>query len=261
MIANITYPIAIGQASDYYTLTSAEGFGSGGIEVVKWDRPGFHGIKTPRAYWRERIMRMVINVRAETSALYETKRRALEEAFDTPRNGLTYLKFTTVAGLTLQSYCHLNAEIQSPLLGGEVTIGNFRIELIAEDPIFYSQTLTETDVTFAAGSGAVTNSGNAPVFPTIRVHGNVLNPVITNTTLGRTVSLIGYTISAGKYVDIDMLNETVKDESGNSVYSYVNSDDFFWIAKGSNTITISGTVGGSGYRKATLSFRNGYLGV
>lgn len=261
MIANITAPIAMGLASSYYTLTSAEGFGSGGIEVVRWDRPGFHGVKTPRAFWRERIMRLIVNVRAETSAVYETKRRDLESAFDTPRNGLTYLKFTTVGGLALQSYCHLNTEIQSPLVAGEVTIGDFRIELIAEDPIFYSQTLTETDVTFAAGSGTVTNSGNTPVFPTIRVHGNVLNPVITNTTLGRTVSLTGYTISAGKYVDIDMLNETIKDETGASVYSYINSDDFFWLGKGNTTITVSGTVGGSGYRKATFSFRYGYLGV
>lgn len=261
MINNITAPIALGQASSYYTLRSADGFGSGGIEVVKWDRPGFNGIKTPRAFWRERIMRLVVSVRADTSAAYETKRRELEEAFDTPRNGLTLLKFTTVSGLALQSYCHLNAEMQSPLVAGEVTIGNFRIELVAEDPVFYSQTLTETDITFAVGSGTVTNGGNASVFPTVRVHGNVQNPVITNTTLGRTVSLTGYTISAGKYVDIDMLNETIVDESGNPVYSYINSDDFFWLKKGSNTITISGTVGGSGYRKATFSFRSGYLGV
>ena len=54
MIANITSPLAIGQASDYYTLKEAEGFGSASVEVVKWDRPGFHGIKTPRAFWRER---------------------------------------------------------------------------------------------------------------------------------------------------------------------------------------------------------------
>jgi hypothetical protein len=261
MIANITAPIAIGQASSYYTLTGAEGFGSGGVEVVKWDRPGFQGIKTPRAFWRERIMRMVVNVRADTSALYETKRRDLEEAFDTPRNGLTLLKFTTVSGLSLQSYCHLNSEIQSPFVTGEVTIGNFRIELIAEDPIFYSQTLTETDVTFAAGSGNITNSGNSSVFPVVRVHGNVQNPVITNNYLGRTVSLGGYTIGAGRYIDIDMLNETIVDETGVSVYSYVDQDDFFWLAKGSNTVTISGTVGGSGYRKATFSFRSGYLGV
>jgi len=73
MITNITAPLAIGQSSEYYTIKQAEGFGSGGVEVVKWDRPGFHGVKTPRAFWRERIIRLVIGVRAPDSATFEQK--------------------------------------------------------------------------------------------------------------------------------------------------------------------------------------------
>jgi hypothetical protein len=261
MIANITSPLNIGQSSNYYTLKEAEGFGSGGVEVVKWNRPGFHGAKTPRAFWRERIMRLVIGVRSSTSSDYEARRRALEEAFDFPRNGLTWLKFTTQGGLALQTQVQLNAEIQAPLRGGEVTIGDFRIELIAEDPIFYSQTQTTTDITFASGSGTVTNSGNAPVFPTVRVHGNIQDPSILNSVLGRTVSLSGITISAGHYYDINMIEETIKDETGNNKYNYIDSDDFFWLSKGDNTITLGGTAGGSGSRKVTFSYRNGYLGI
>ena len=261
MISNITAPLTIGQSSNYYTLKSAEGFGSGDVEVVKWDRPGFHGVKTPRAFWRERIIRLVIGVRSTTSADYETRRRALQEAFDFPRNGLTLLKFTTQGGLSLQCRVQLNAQIQAPLRTGEVTIGDFRIELIAEDPIFYSQSLTETDITFVAGTGTVTNSGNSPVFPEVKVHGNVTDPSILNSGLGRTVSLSGITIAAGHYYEIDMLDETIEDETGSNKYSYVNSDDFFWLAKGSNTITLGGTAGGSGDRKVTFSFRDGYIGT
>ena len=261
MISNITAPLSIGQASSYYTLKHAEGFASGGIEVVRWNRPGFHGAKTPRAFWRERIMRLIIGVRASTSATYEQKRRDLQEAFDFPRNGLTWLKFTTQGGLALQTRVQLNAPIQAPLMAGEVTIGDFRIELIAEDPVFYSQTEQEVDITFAAGSGTLTNSGNAPVFPTARIHGNVLNPSILNSGFGYTVSFSGVTIAAGSYYDIDMLEETVEDESGVNRYSYVNSDDFFWLTKGANAIVLSGTAGGSGLRKVTFTYRDGYLGV
>ena len=261
MISNITAPIAIGQSSSYYTLREAEGFGSAGVEVVSWNRPGFHGIKTPRAFWRERIIRLVIGVRSSTSADYETRRRALEEAFDLPRNGLTWLKFTTQGGLELQCQVQLNAPIQAPLRGGEVTIGTFRIELIAQDPLFYAQTETEEDITFAAGTGVITNSGNAPVFPEVKIHGSVENPGIENEAAGRTLSLTGITISAGHYYNIDMLEETVKDEVGTSKYSYINSDDFFWLAKGNNTINLTGVEGGSGYKKATFTYRNGYLGV
>lgn len=261
MIANITAPLAIGQSSEYYTLKQADGFGSGGVEVVKWNRPGFHGIKTPRAFWRERIMRLIIGVRASTSATYEQKRRDLQEAFDFPRNGLTWFKFTTQGGLDLQTRVQLNAPIQAPLVAGEVTIGEFRIELIAEDPIFYSQTEQEEDITFVAGSGTITNDGNAPVFPTIRVHGNVQNPSIQNSGLAKTVSLSGVTIAAGSYYDIDMLEETVEDENGVNRYSYIDSDDFFWLAKGANSIVLAGTAGGSGDRKVTFTFRAGYLGI
>jgi hypothetical protein len=261
MIANITAPIAIGQASEYYTLKQAEGFGSGDVEVVKWSRPGFHGVKTPRAFWRERIMRLIVNCRNSTSAGYESKRRDLEAAFDTPRDGLTWLKFATQGGLALQTQVQLNAQIQATLNVGEVTIGDFRIELIAEDPVFYSQTETAQDILFSAGSGSVTNSGNSPVYPVIRVYGNVTDPIITNTTLGKTVSFSGLTISAGSYIDIDMLNETVVDELGASKYEYIVSDDFFTLLEGANTITISGTLGGSGNRKITTTFRAGYLGI
>jgi len=261
MIANISLPIAIGQSSDYYTLKEADGFASAALEVVKWDRPGFHGIKTPRAFWRERIMRMIIGCRSSTSADYETRRRALEAAFDFPRDGLTWLKFTTQGGLALQTQVQLNAQIQAPLNAGEVTIGDFRIELIAEDPLFYSQTQSVPEITFAAGSGVVNNAGNAPVYPVIRVHGAVTNPVITNTTLGKTVSFTGLTIAAGHYIDIDMLNETVTYDGITNYYAYINADDFWYLFEGNNTITISGSLGGSGYKKIVLTYRAGYIGI
>lgn len=206
-------------------------------------------------------MRLIIGVRAADSATYEQKRRDLLEAFDFPRNGLTWLKFTTAGGLELQIKVQLNAQIQAPLLAGEVTIGQFRIELVAEDPIFYAQTLQEEDITFVAGSGVLTNNGNAPVFPTVRVHGNIEDPSIQNSDIGRTVSFSSLTLPAGSYYDIDMLEETVEDETGSSVYTYIDSDDFFWLPKGATSIVLGGTPGGSGYRKVTFSFRDGYLGI
>lgn len=261
MIENITSPLTIGQSSSYYTLKEADGFASANIEVMKWARPGFHGIKTPRAFWRERIMRLIVGVRSSTSADYESRRRALQAAFDTPRDGLTWLKFATPGGLSLQTQVHLNSEIQAPLKAGEVTIGNFRIELIAEDPVFYSQTEDDDDITFAGGSGVVANDGNAAVYPVIRIHGSITDPVITNTTTGKTVSFTGLTIAAGRYVDIDMLNETIKYDDDTNYYSYALLDDFWWLDEGNNTITISGSIGGSGDRKVTVTYRDGYLGI
>ena len=261
MIANFTAPLVMGQSSDYYVLRSAEGFGSASIELVKWDRPGFHGIKIPKAFWRERVVRLVIGVKASDSATYETKRRDLQAVLDTPRAGNTLFQFTTQGGLSLQFYAHLNTAIQATLNSGEVTIGEFRVELVAEDPLFYAQALTATDILFSAGSGVINNAGNAAVYPIIRIAGSITDPVITNTTTGKTVSLAGITIASSGYIDIDMLNETVVNELGVSKYEYLDYDEFFTLGAGDNTITISGTIGGSGNRKITLSFRDGYLGI
>lgn len=261
MIYEITAPVAIGGTSEYCVLKSADGFGSASVENVKWNRPGFDGIKVPKTFWRERIIRLVIGVKAPDSATYGQKRRDLQAAFDFPRSGMTWLKFKTVGGLELQTRVQLNAAIQAPLRAGYLTVGDFRIELVAEDPVFYSQTLTKTDVTFVSGSGVVSNGGNAPVYPEVRIHGNVLDPSITNSNMAKTISLSGVTIGAGHYYDVDMLNETVKDETGINRYSYVDSDDFFWLAAGSNTIALVGTPGGSGHRKVTFSFRDGYIGI
>jgi len=261
MIKNITAPLSIGQASANYTLKGASGFGSANVEVVKWNRPGFHGVKTPKSFWRERALRLIIGVRADSSATYETKRRDLEASFDTPHNGLTLLQFVTQGGLALQSYFQLSAPIQAPFNPGEVTIGNFRIELVAEDPVLYSQTETTTEITFTAGSGTVTNGGNSPVYPTVRIYGEVTNPGLVNTTLGLTLSFSGLTIAAGHYIEIDMLNETIKYDGSTNYYSYVNSDDFSWLKVGANAITVSGTVGSSGDRLVRFYHHNGYIGI
>ena len=254
--------LLIGQASDYYKIKEALGFDSADVDVVVHERPGFHGSKVPRALWRSRTMRLLIGVKSSTISDYNTRRRALLAALDLPRDGLTTMTLTTTDDLDLQADVQLAGKVDAPLLRGEVTIGEAWVPLIAEDPNFYSQTLDEDDITFAAGSGVVNNGGNAPTYPTIRVRGAISGTIsIANTTTGRTVSFTGLSLAAGEYMDIDMLNETVTKSDDTNLYEYVVSDDFWWLAEGNNTITISATIGGSGDRKITISYRDAYVGI
>jgi len=265
MITNITINgLTIGQSSSYYSIKRAEGFGSPDVSLVSFDRPGFHGSKIPRAFWRARSMRLLIGVKSTTKADYAARRRALFKAFDLPRDGLTTMQFTTEEALDLQCDVQLAGAIQASLLPGEVTLGEVWISIISPSSIFESQTLTETDITFAAGTGTINNTGDTPVFPEVRVLGALTaatDIILENNTVGRTVSLTGLALTDAEYSDIDMENETVIKTDLSNLYAYVDDDDFWWLDEGNNTINISGTVGGSGDKKITISYRIGYIGV
>lgn len=263
MINNLTINgVTIGQSSSYYTLKEARGFGSGEVDTVRFERPGFHGSKVPRAYWRARTMRFLIGVKADSISTYAEKRRDLLEAFDLPRDGLTTMTFTTTDNLDLQCDVQLAGPIEAPLMPGEVTIGEVWVSLIAPNPLFQSQTLSEEDITFADGTGVINNTGNAPVFPEVTVYGDVSGDIeIENNTLGRTVSTTGLSLGSAEYMNIDMENETIVKNDAANLYEYINDDDFWWLTKGNNTINISATTGGSGDKKITVSYRVSYLGI
>ena len=254
----------MGQTNANYTLREAQGFGTADVEIVRYERPGFHGSKVPRAYFRARTMRLRVGIKSTTMADYASKRRALLKAFDLPRDGLTLMTFTTSEPLTLQCYVQLAGAVEAPLLAGEVTMGEVWIPLIAPDPLFYSQTETNTDITFAAGTGTINNTGDAPVFPTVKVYGNLddaVDIVLENNTSGRTISFTGLFLDDAEYVNISMEDETAIKNDATNLYSYIDEDDFWWLQEGNNTINISGLVGGGGNKKITITYRLGYLGI
>jgi len=263
MISSLTINgLTMGTASANYTIKEAQGFGTAEVEVVRHERPGFHGSVVPRAYFRARVMRLRVGVKSTTISDYASKRRALLKALDLPRGGLTTMTFTTTDNLQLQCDVQLAGSVEAPLLGGEVTMGEMWIPLIAPNPLFLSQTETWKDIMFSMGTGIVNNTGDALIFPKLEMYGAVSGTIILkNQTTGRTLSFSGLSLGSSEYATIDMENETVNKNDSSNLYSYVDSDDFWWLNKGSNTINISATIGGSGYRKVTIKYRAGYLGV
>lgn len=263
MISSLTINgLTMGTTSAYYTIKEAQGFGTSEVDVVRHERPGFHGSIVPRAYFRARVMRLRVGVKSTTISDYATKRRALLKALDLPRDGLTTMTFTTTDNLQLQCDVQLAGSVDAPLLGGEVTMGEMWIPLIAPNPLFLSQTETSQDITFATGTGIVNNTGDTLIFPEIEMYGDISGAIsLENNTTGRTLSFSGLSLGSSEYAVIDMENETVLKNDASNLYEYVDSDDFWWLDEGKNTINISATTGGSGDMKITVKYRAGYLGI
>ncbi len=141
-------------------------------------------------------------------------------------------------------------------------VKNFLISLVCPDPRFYSQTVnitTATGVTptpgasfpwafpvnFGGGSGAtlainVTNAGNFPTPPTIRIYGPAAGPQIVNAATGDLVDLYALTLAAGEYVDLDFSARTVVRNDGANQYANVRFPGSTWfnLEPGSTTVQI-----------------------
>lgn len=135
----------------------------------------------------------------------------------------------------------------------------FSLALVAADPRIYGDTETTTDSGPLSGgtvSVTVTNAGSAGTPPRVRVYGQITNPAVT--VGGRTVGLT-YTVAAGTYVEIDMRQETVKLGDGSDLSRYLNvtASDFWELAPGSNTVTLTGT-GPNGAEKVQTIHRSAW---
>lgn len=95
---------------------------------------------------------------------------------------------------------------------------------------------------YTSSIAIINNEGNFESDPIIRFYGKLIDPVIHNTTTGDTVSLIG-TVEAGGYIEYDIKNGTLIDQSGNNRFGMLDpSSDIpnldvgenAWVANSTN---------------------------
>lgn len=147
------------------------------------------------------------------------------------------------------------------------------VQLRASDPTWYSvedngvQPFLNYANANINGSQSTIVRGNWFSFPIIRVIGPITNPVITNSTTGKVITVSG-TIAAGTsyYFDLRYGYKTVytgPNQTGSNVIANVSaaSDLATWsFAPGNNTISITGT-GTTGATNATFTYYYYYTGI
>jgi hypothetical protein len=165
-------------------------------------------------------------------------------------------------------------------LKDSMNFADFKIELLAPDPIIYDNTTgaelivplarmvyggfswpIEWPLVWGANSGPVTVTNNGTVFiqPKITLYDVMTNPVLTNRTTGDVFTLAGLTTSPGDVVVIDMKKRSVTLNGGNIFARVAPSSRWWGLVVGPNDITLeSGS--GSDTVSGLLSYRSGVLG-
>ena len=249
--------LTIGSGTDY-TITGAKGFASADVRVSQYNVPGKHYAEVPRTFWGARKMFITVRARKDSVANYRTARDDLLYAYDLPRRGESTMTIVTTDGLNVQADVNLRSPITGDFNPGHLTFGDFIIELIAEDPVFYGTSESSQDIT-DGNTQVINNAGKAPVYPTLEIHGAITDPDCENQTTSETLTYTG-TIANGTYVEVNTKLETATlQAAGTNVLDNV-SGDFFQVQPGNNTIGFDGDSPGVN-AKLTIKWRNGYIGI
>ena len=224
-----------------------------------------HGIVDGVSYYGKRIIVFTGKIIAASQSARKTMEEVLKGIFtldgvqtgDDPSYYTLYM--TDEDSTAKQMSVKVNRPVEFSKEFLNPNIRDFIVELKAQDPVWYSQTLYSslideglqmgtltlpTTLPLILGSSflneaTVTNGGNFVTFPVITITGAGENPTIENVTTGESLTLSGLTIVSGDTVVIDCKNGTVT-VNGADGLSYLTSDSvFISLASGNNTIQVS----------------------
>lgn len=111
----------------------------------------------------------------------------------------------------------------------------------------------------ATGLASLTVGGDIETYPVVRIFGQCASPKIVNFTTGQSVSLPGLSIGTGQFVDVDMLNQTVKLNGVTSVISNLDvvNSTFWSLPVGANSVKLIAS-GFDSNAKATITWANAW---
>lgn len=272
---------------------SVRGLGKGDIRTTSFVNSG-----APGGYIGDQfpgIREIPLDLFVYSQDLQEVEDLAREFNNALPLNETIDLRFITPRNKT---YFVRGARLadNDPEISDVQNIVDYKLSIITGDPVFYDVSggdyeevalhkevvggigwtdegidWSSTGIEWDDGqpNATATNTGSVDAYPMIIITGKITNPVFTNKTTGRQISL---NISTGtsNVIAIDHLNNIVVldptfDGEGNisggtNIYNNLVSDDFWSLIKGSNEIIYTS---GSTLDTATVLLRwnNGYTEI
>jgi hypothetical protein len=250
-----------------YTITESPEFQLD-VRTNKRDRLGRHFVKTDYSFYGERIITFKgqIAVFNESVSDLETMVANLRKLVSLPPlpkptdNGFVTIKWSDERGLDWQLQAKIIADVKITSIFGMPWVRNYEITMLAEDGLIYSQDIYSVSGSTAYFGGSlilpvslpaimpsvwwneinVNNQGNFPAPATFKIYGYAENPVITHSETGYFIKLDGYTVPAGRYVEVDVAQGTIELDDGTDLSGYLSTDStWFYIDSGSNTIRLT----------------------
>lgn len=248
-----------GPSTDVKVLLPVDGwYGTPNIDNLNVEKPGSHGAWDARKLAQQRIVS--IKLQPDSGAdptQVQTLIDAILAATGIPEDDTPLPLVIKAYGPPKLAYGQV---VDRPMvLDGDYNVGLPTVGVIVAcaDPRLYS--LEREGVTVPIGAPTtLANTGNASTYPLIRIEGPVVNPVLTNTRLDRTLQFT-ITVADGDVLEIDTTNGTATvagDNVMSSLTGGVPVSDFV-LAAGSNPISYTANSGGSNgadvlWRHATI---------
>lgn len=158
-----------------------------------------------------------------------------------PRNAIGTLHYQSGTGA--EEFL-IDAKVQRRAQSGSgnlrVMIESWTVQFLAPFPFWRDAVATETPI--ASGTPeVVSNDGDIESFPTFEVtpSATVTNPTITNSTTGKSLAMTAQSIAAGQTLIVDMFNQTITKDGVNAIGSITTESEFWSLATGNNTISIT----------------------
>jgi hypothetical protein len=269
-----------------YTVHAYDGFGIGEFEHTMVAPPQTHG-----EYWYDtRMSAKVMTVEFSYTASgdggvpeEQASRRSVIGMFN-PLMGPGILRIDQVSGVSREIRCILAESLPLPKEEGEGP-GHYRTVVRFKShgiPAFIDPDINTFELDFTlnpgnfsfpwsfprtfaqsgyAGNPIVTNIGDIESPVRIEMIGPMTDPLFRNETTDKTISLVGFSLTAGQHLVIDTDPEQYLIQvEGVDAWQYVNDIEMWGLAPGDNQLTfdLGGTTPAS---IGTVQWYTRYLGV
>ena len=276
-----------------YWSGAVRGLGKGDIRTTSMVNSGTDGGYVGEQFLG--IREIPLDLFVYSNDLQEVEDLAREFSNLTPLNETIDLRFITPRNKT---YFVRGAKVADcpPEISDVQNVIDYKLTVISGDAVFYDVTggdyeevslhkevvggigwtdegidWSSTGIEWDDGqpNAIASNTGSVPAYPMIIITGKVTNPVFTNKTTGRQISL-NISTGSSNVIAIDHLNNIVVldptfDSDGNisggtNIYNNLNATDFWSLARGDNEIIYTSSSSGD---TATIILRwnNGYTEI